>query len=119
LDNPGLQSLTSIVAFAGFISRCVRLLTSRKALQFKAGAPRLTSAYATAWFAEHQCANGEVRLMATQQEHRRFLLLSGGQSLLLGPSLNSLAKNEAARLEPDTHDRQFFDAAWAQASLLG
>ena len=47
-----------------------------------------------------------------------FLLLSGGQALLLGMSLNSTDKNEAARLEPDAHDRPFFESVWASARAL-
>ncbi len=51
-------------------------------------------------------------------EHRRFFLLSGGQSLILGPSLNSIHKNEAVRLEPDAEGRAFFDGVWAAAGPL-
>jgi hypothetical protein len=43
-------------------------------------------------------------------------LLSGGHSLLLGHSLNSLHKNEAVHVESDTEDRPFFDATWATAT---
>jgi hypothetical protein len=46
------------------------------------------------------------------------MLLSGGRSLILGMSLNSIAKNEAVRLEADTEDRAFFDSVWAAAAPL-
>jgi hypothetical protein len=50
--------------------------------------------------------------MATS-EHRRFLLLSGGRSLLIGCSLNPIAKNEAVALGGgDAEDRAFFDGLW-------
>ena len=59
---------------------------------------------------------GEVRLMAS--EHRRFMLLSGGRSLILGTSLNSMAKNEAVRIVDDKADRAFFDSVWTNATPL-
>jgi hypothetical protein len=33
-------------------------------------------------------------------------------------SLNSIAKNEAIRLEPDTEDQVFFDGVWAATALM-
>ncbi len=53
-----------------------------------------------------------------QKEHRRFMLLSGGRSLLLGHSLNAIHKNEAIRVESDVEDRAFFDSEWAAATPL-
>jgi hypothetical protein len=46
------------------------------------------------------------------------MLLSGAQSLILGMSLNSIAKNEAVRLEVDAEDHTFFDSVWATATPL-
>ncbi|MFT4917740.1 MAG: hypothetical protein ACI8RU_000353 [Zhongshania aliphaticivorans] len=51
-------------------------------------------------------------------EHRRFLLLAGGQSLILGHSLNAIDKNEAVRLEQGQQDKTFFDQMWATATAL-
>ena len=74
--------------------------------------------FVTEWFRQRGITVGEVRLVPTNSEHRRFMLLSGGQSLILGMSLNSIDKNETARLEPDTEDRPFFDSVWASATML-
>jgi hypothetical protein len=49
-------------------------------------------------------------------EHRRFLLLDGGMVIILGPSLNSLRKNEAVSIEDDREDRPFFDRQWQAAT---
>jgi hypothetical protein len=46
------------------------------------------------------------------------MLLSGGQSLILGMSLNDLDKDEAARIESDPEDRPFFEVEWSGASPL-
>jgi hypothetical protein len=64
---------------------------------------------------ERGVTGGEARLMP-DGEHRRFILLSGGQSLILGMSLNSIAKTEAVRVEPDTTDAPFFGSVWSAAT---
>ena len=115
LENISLTSISDILSFgAGSVADRVRVLSTSKT---SAGqVPRLTKVGFDAWLTQLGI-NGEIRLMGAS-EHRRFLLLSGGQSLLLGPSLNAIHKNEAVRLEPDTEDRAFFDAVWANATPL-
>jgi hypothetical protein len=115
LENRSLTTLLDILSFGGSISNSVRLLSSIKMTQ--GAIPRLTKTVVDAWFVQRGITAGEVRLMSPS-EHRRFMLLSGGQSLILGPSLNSIAKNEATHLEPDTADRAFFDGVWATATPL-
>lgn len=60
----------------------------------------------------------EVRTCASKSEHRRFLLLSGSQSLIIGCSLNHLDKNEAAHVESSKQDKLFFDAEWTCAKPI-
>ena len=72
--------------------------------------PKLTKAGFDAWL-QQLGVDDELRIM-NSNEHRRFLLLNSGQSLLLGQSLNSLHKNEALRLEADTQDKAFFEEVW-------
>jgi hypothetical protein len=115
LDNQALSVLLNILSFNAGIADDVRLLACEK--QAKGVRPRLTRTFVDDWFKERGVANGEARLML-DGEHRRFMLLSGGQSLLLGMSLNSIAKNEAVRLEQDAEDRAFFDGKWATATPL-
>jgi hypothetical protein len=115
LDNRGLVALGDILTFGGSVSGAVRLLTSTRKANTKN--PQLTKSLAEAWFKERGIAGGEVRVMAPD-EHRRFLLMSGGKSLILGLSLDSLEKNEAAHLEDDGADRTFFDRVWASAAPL-
>ncbi|MBD2121125.1 hypothetical protein [Trichocoleus sp. FACHB-262] len=115
LENRSLIELLDILSFGnGSIAGNIRVLSTAKTTTGKV--PRLTKAGFDAWLAQLGI-NGELRLMGNS-EHRRFLLLSGGQSLLLGPSLNSLHKNEAVRLEADVEDRAFFDQIWVKATPI-
>jgi hypothetical protein len=115
LENRSLAALVDILSFGrGTVADGVRVLSTSKTTT--GNVPRLTKAGFDAWL-NQTGITGEIRIMGNS-EHRRFILLSGGQSLLLGPSLNSIHKNEAVRLEPDAQDRAFFDQVWAQATPL-
>lgn len=115
LTNGALATLPEILSFgSGEVAAGVRLLTSSKMNQGQV--PRFTKAGVDAWLLELG-VTGEARL-TPDSEHRRFVLLSGGQSLILGHSLNAIDKNEALRLEADSDDRAFFDAMWSQATPL-
>ena len=115
IDNRSLAALIDILSFGkGSVGNGVRVLSTAKTTGRQI--PQLTKAGFDAWLAQLKIA-GELRVMPSS-EHRRFILLSGGQSLLLGQSLNSLHKNEAVRLEPDVQDRAFFDKVWAQAKPI-
>ena len=111
LDNKGLDNILTIVKFGVSISHNLRLLTSSKVVS------RLTKSYIQSWFKELNCS-GEIRQLKSDKEHRRFMLLSGGQSLIIGLSLNDISKNEAAHLESDTQDLTFFDSEWNTASKI-
>lgn len=115
LENLSLATLIEIMSFGdGEVAQGVRLLGS---INKTAGrVPRFTKAGVNAWLTQLG-VTGEGRVMA-QKEHRRFMLLSGGRSLLLGHSLNAIHKNEAIRVESDVEDRAFFDSEWAAATLL-
>ena len=60
----------------------------------------------------------EIRKSTSKNPHRRFMLLSGGQTLILGLSINSLDKDEAAHLEANTVDRAFFDSEWGASVAI-
>jgi len=116
LTNSGLEELGVILSFgAGSVANGVRLLGSTATTTGRI--PRFTKAGVDAWLLQLGIA-GDARVVAAGSEHRRFMLLSTGHSLLLGHSLNALHKNEAVRLEADTEDRPFFDATWAGAAPL-
>jgi len=115
LENKTFATLTDILSLGASVSDNVRLLAGAKMAQRKR--PRLTKTFAALWFTQSGVEAGEVRLMSSD-EHRRFMLLSGGKALIFGMSLNSIAKNEAAHLEPDTEDRAFFESMWAAATPL-
>ena len=108
LENKSLQALTNILSLKGSIATDVRLLS-------KVPGANLTKTFVDDWFKEHGCINGEIRILP-KEEHRRFLLLSSSESLILGPSLNSINKNEAASLESDKDDRNFFDDMWKKSN---
>lgn len=119
LDNAALQHILNIISLCdGSISPSIRLLSSAKAQQRSRGIPRITKTYVDLWLREVGANAGELRLVGTSGEHRRFLLLSRGKSLILGPSLNSLDKNEAVSIETDTEDAAFFESSWLAAIPL-
>jgi hypothetical protein len=115
LENRSLTTLIDILSFGeGSVSNNVRVLSTSKTTNGQV--PRLTKAGFESWLDQLSIA-GQLRLMEPS-EHRRFLILSSGQSLLLGPSLNSINKNEAVRLEPASQDQLFFDQVWSRAMPL-
>lgn len=113
-ENRSFPPLFTFVTFGVRIADAVRILTSDK--KFKAGPTSpLLKQYSDMAFADLKAPNGEIRFSAYSGHKRRFLLLSGGQSLLLGFSLNSFDVTEAPVIQGDTVDRPFFDSEWAQA----
>lgn len=114
-ENKSLITLANIISFGNSdLADGIRILGSTN----KTGgtSPKFTKAGLDMWLQERKI-NGEARI-ASPNEHRRFLLLSSGESLILGPSLNAIHKNEACGLEPDNIDLQFFEETWATATPL-
>ena len=119
LDNQSLEQLIHILSFGrgSFASR-VRLLGTTMTTQSSPSKPaRFSKAGVDAWAAQLQIS-AEARVLPRGSEHRRFLLLDGGRSIILGPSLNSLHKNEAVSIEDDKEDRPFFDRQWHAATPI-
>lgn len=119
LDNQSLEQLIRISSFgkATFAGH-VRLLGTTATTQSSPGKPaRFSKAGVDAWAAQLQI-QAEARVLPSGSEHRRFLLLDGGRSIILGPSLNSLHKNEAVSIEDDKEDRPFFDRQWQVATPI-
>ncbi|MDD5054861.1 MAG: hypothetical protein PHZ00_01170 [Candidatus Peribacteraceae bacterium] len=106
LDNKGLVALGNILSLGVIASSPLRMLSTVKS-------QALNEQFLADWLKEHGIS-GEVRRMS-DPEHGRFLLLSNGKSLRLGPSLNGLHNNEAAHLDPIKEDLEFFDSVWAKA----
>jgi hypothetical protein len=111
LSNQSLAALLDILTLGPSLANNTRLLACKK----MTAKPQLTRTFVDHWFRERGVTAGEARLMP-DGEHRRFILLSGGQSLILGMSLNGISKNEAVRLEPDAEDALFFDTVWSAAT---
>lgn len=112
LDDIGLNNLLTLGRLTNAVSSELRLLTSDK------GAKRLNINFVKSFFVELGCDNCQIKVITSEKPHRRFILLSSGQSLIIGFSLNDLAKNEAAHLETDALDRRFFEAEWIAAKNL-
>jgi len=110
-DDKALANILTLFNLGIRISQTCRILTSSK------GASKLTLGFISAWLAETK-TNSQLRKSTSPNPHRRFLLLSGGQSLILGLSLNSLAKDEAAHIESNVSDLSFFDAEWHSATQI-
>lgn len=69
-------------------------------------------------FNVEKCTSLDIRYCECESEHRRFLILSTGEILIIGCSLNSLSKNEAAHIEDSQNDRDFFEQQWKKASPM-
>jgi hypothetical protein len=119
LDNQSLEQLIRILSFGkGTFGGHMRLLGTTATTQVGPGKPaRFSKAGVDAWAAQLQI-QAEARVLPSGSEHRRFLLLDGGRSIILGPSLNSLHKNEAVSIENDKEDRPFFDRQWQVAAPI-
>jgi hypothetical protein len=116
LENLSLETLIHILSFgSGEVANGVRLLGSTRKTQ--GAIPKFTKTGVDAWLIQLGI-HGEARVMSPNDQHRRFILLSGSQSLILGHSLNAIHKNEAIRLESDSEDRVFFDSVWSNATPL-
>lgn len=119
LDNKGLETLLNMVTLGINVSTSIRLLTSTKMVQQpSSGLPRLTTSYIRIWLNQLGCAGAEVRHNPYTGHQRRFMLLSGSQSLIVGPSLNNLSVNEASHLESDINDISFFNNEWQKSQQL-
>jgi hypothetical protein len=119
LDNASLEQLIHIVSYGdATFAPMVRLLGSTAKTATKTGVPARLSATGISEWAKQLGINAEGRYLPREDEHRRFILLSGGRSLILGPSINSIHKNEAVSVEDDLEDRPFFDARWDVATPL-
>ncbi len=106
LNDAGLDNLRAVANLTNCIAPDIQLLTS------SSGTQKLSKVFVTAFFSEFNCTSGEIRKIVTGKPHRRFFLLSGGQSLIIGMSLNNVDKNEVIHVEPDTEDRIFFGEQW-------
>jgi hypothetical protein len=116
LDNKTLEELRVILSFGdGAVADGVRILGGIAKSQGKS--PTFTPAGIAAWL-EQQGINGEARTFPAQTEHRRFFLLSDGNTLVVGHSLNAPHKNEAVRTEASTDDQPFFEEVWNSGQPL-
>lgn len=116
LDNSSLAGLINICSYGnGKIGDNIRLLGS--SAKGRGPNPTFTQVGTSAFFAQKNII-GTAKVITESSEHRRFLLLSGGKTLLLGHSLNSIHKNEAIRVEPDIDDLVFFNEMWDRGEIL-
>jgi hypothetical protein len=117
LSNNSLATILDMETLGIKISPNIRLLTSTGMMHPSKGTPQLTQSYLANWFNQLGCSGGQVRHKQHKGHDRRFILLSGAKSLLLGFSLNNLSVNEASSVEADTEDKTFFDSEWNTASV--
>jgi hypothetical protein len=116
LDNNTIEELRTILSFGkGAIANGVRLLGSAEKSHGKS--PTFTATGVAAWLTQLGIS-GEARTFAAKTEHRRFLLLSDGQTLIHGHSLNAPHKNEAVHLETNGEDLVFFETTWKASQPL-
>ncbi len=115
-ENTSFTTLLDICSFGNCgIDAGLRILTSNKTI--KGSIPRLTKNGVDSFFSQIQLS-GELRILNSKDEHRRFLLLSNGKSLIIGNSLNSLHKNEVIHTENGFEDLKFFDDNWKESEEI-
>lgn len=121
LDNKSLTNLADIVSLTanGKFADDFRLISSPNMNKQSTNKPmRLSESFVEKWFLEHGVSGGGARL--TQKEHRRFLLLASGRTIVIPFSLNEVNINEASQVEENNHndDIEFFDKQWTSAEPL-
>jgi hypothetical protein len=107
--DKSISTLTTLVNLGMSLKNDVRVLTTSKIKSRLS--PQMISD-----FKKEKDVNLDIRFCRSNKEHRRYLLLATGESLVIGCSLNSLDKNEAAHIENSQEDRNFFEEQW-QVSL--
>jgi hypothetical protein len=116
LDNNTLEELRIILSFGnGTVANGVRILGCAEKSQGKA--PTFTASGVAAWL-KQQGISGEARVFPAKTEHRRFLLLNDGRTLITGHSLNAPHKNEVVHLDTGNEDRTFFETTWNTSKPL-
>jgi hypothetical protein len=116
LDNKTLEEVRVILSFGdGAVEDGIRILGG--AAKSQGHSPTFTATGVAAWLGQQGIA-GEARTFPAHSEHRRFILLSDGNSLITGHSLNAPHKNEAVHREANTDDRTFFETVWNAAKPL-
>lgn len=110
-EDKAVSSLSTLVNLGLKLHSDVRVLMTSKV---KA---RLSPQLIADFLKEHGTSLS-IRQCDSEKEHRRFLLLTGGESLVIGCSLNSLDKNEAAHIEPSSEDLNFFESQWRLSKTL-
>lgn len=117
LENRSLQTLTDMSSLSSdsLISKNIRLISTKKVFEGKK--KRLTRSYVEAWMLEHEATEGGIKI-SIEYEHRRFMILNDGAVLIIGCSLGEIDKNEAAHVEADQGDVEFFNNQWSKAENL-
>lgn len=110
-DDKSIATLKTLVNLDMSLKNDVRVLTTSKIRN------RLSTQMILD-FKKEKGVNLDIRFCSSDKEHRRYLLLSTGDSLVIGCSLNSLDKNEAAHIENSQEDRDFFEAQWKTSLQL-
>jgi len=62
--------------------------------------------------------NMGIKLLSSNNEHRRFMILDDDSVIILGCSLNDINKNEAAHEEKSQVDIVFFNEGWQNGKRL-
>lgn len=114
LDNKALSNILDIVSLGARTSSSIRIITSTKKVEDS----KLTHNYINHFLSQISSTTVEVRHKTYKGHQRRFMLLSGGQSLIIGPSFNQVSVNEVAHLESNANDLIFFDNEWLDATPL-
>lgn len=112
LDNQALNNVLDLISLGAKASPNVRIITSTR----KVADNKLTKNYVNHFLSQLSSTSGEVRHKLYAGHQRRFMLLTGGKSLIIGSSFNHLSVNEAAHVELNSGDLLFFNNEWSNAT---
>lgn len=107
-DDKAVTTLMTLINLGMRVDQKLRILTSKK------GSNNLTREMLESFSKEFDILP-EVRLV-NEKAHRRFMLLRNSESIIIGPSLNSIDHNEVMIRENSPQDADFFQAQWEQAT---
>jgi hypothetical protein len=109
-DNKAIAELMTLIKLGMNITKTIRVLTTKK------GGKNLSEGMLDSFGKEFD-SSLDIRIL-TEKVHRRFMLLSNREVLIIGPSLNSIDHDEILFREESVQDATFFNDNWNKSSNI-
>lgn len=109
-DNKAIAELVTLIKLGVNIKKNIRVLTTKR------GGNNLSKGMIDCFNKEFG-SSLDIRIF-TERAHRRFMLLSNTEVLIIGPSLNSIDHDEILFREQSVQDAEFFNHNWNESSNI-